>query len=471
MKIVLIQPKAFKYAPAHVYEPLNLGYLAAYLREKSYSDIAVRTAAFERDEKIVREAVTADVVGITATSPMATHGQELARSIKVVNPKATIVFGGSHPSVVPESMLYNKNIDFVVRGEGELTFHELLQALEKASPIEEIPGLSHRRNETIIHNSNRPLVKNLDVFPFVARDLIKQEQFIARSFGNFAKRSAWVLSSRGCPFSCTYCASHGIWTRSWRARSPENILNEITSLVNNYHVQHINFADDTFTVDKERCLNFCQLLRAAQLGITWACNVHANTASEELFKQMKEAGCVEIWIGVESGSSTILRELKKGSTITKIKHAFETSHKVGLRRHAYLMIGAPSESHKTIKETEKLVEEIQPDIAAVTIFTPYPGCEIYQDAKKQGYVSDNMDWSVVDLHSTVSMPTKHLSAQEVASEHKRLSAEFEKYSRKMKLGLHALTKLSFYKIRTSSWKEYPSLALKFWRRLKEHFHY
>lgn len=467
MKIVLVQPKAFKHAPAHVYEPLNLGYLAAYLREKGYPDVTVSIAAFEKDERIVNKAARAAVVGITATSPMITHGQQLAHLIKAANPKVTIVFGGSHPSAVPESVLENKDIDFVIRGEGELTLHELVQALEQASSTTNILGLSCRYNNTIIHNSNRPLVKNVDKFPFVARDLIRQEQFIARSFGNFAKRSAWVLSSRGCPFECTYCASNAIWTRRWRPRSPENIIQEIRQLVDIYRVEHINFADDTFTVDKERCLKFCRLLLENKLGLTWGCNVHANTADEELFREMKRAGCIEIWIGVESGSPAILKELKKNTTVSKIREAFRAAHAAGLRRHAYLMLGTASESYGTIEETENLVEGIRPDMAAITVFTPYPGCEAYDEAKKKGYVSDGMDWSAVDLHTTVTMPTKYLSKEEIASEHQRLSKKFKRYERRTPLTLQDFSRLAFYKLRTTPWKDYPRLLKRLPQRLRD----
>lgn len=468
MKIVLIQPKAYKHKPAHVYEPLNLGYLASYLRVHGYDDINVRVAALEAETEIIADASRADIIGITATSPMMTHGRMLAQQIKEVNPSALVVFGGTHPSAVPASTLADKNIDVVVRGEGEITILELVRAVEDRAPLEGIVGLSYRQDGIIVHNQDRDLIRNIDQLPFPARDLILQEKFIERFAEGSGKRHAWVLSSRGCPFHCTFCASHQVWTRSWRFRSPENVVEEIKDLVRKYRLKHINFADDTFTVNRKRCLQFSELLKQEYMNISWACNVHVNTVDREMLKAMKMAGCVEIWIGVESGSSLILQELGKQSSLERIRDVFRWSKEVGLKRHAYLMIGASSESHQTIHETESLVAEIRPDYAAITILTPYPGCPLYEQAKRAGHVDDNQDWSIVDLHFSVTMPTKYMTKQQLSEEHRRLSERFQKYQRKPRLDWLKLFLLVLHKLRTASFQEYPTLIFNFWRYLKTH---
>lgn len=465
MRIVLIQPKAYKHNPAHVHEPLNLGYLASYLRVHGYDDISVRVAALESEKDIIADASLADIVGITTTSPMMTHGLALSRQIKNINPQGTIVFGGNHPSAVPSSTLENKEVDVVVRGEGEATFVELVKAIENSSSLIEVAGISFKQDGKIVHNPDREFIKDIDSLPFPARDLMLQERFTDRWVNATGIRSAWIISSRGCPFDCTYCASKQVWKRVWRARSPENIFQEVQEITKKYKLQHVNFADDTFTVDRMRCLELCDLFQRKKSKITWACNAHVNTVDKELLREMKRAGCVEIWMGMESGSPLILKELKKGISPEQTSDAFKWSKEVGLKRHAYLMIGAPSESHETILETEKLIEEIRPDYAILTILTPYPGCALYDEAKRVGYVSDNQDWSVVDLHCTVTLPTKYLTKEQLLDEHRRFSGLLQKYKHKPKLNLTQLLTLILSKLRTSPPWEYPALVVKFTRYL------
>lgn len=456
MKIQLVQPKAYRHNPLHVYEPLGLGYIAAYLRTKGYSDVDIATVAFQTDEQIISRSKTADVIGFTATSPMMTHGRQLARQIRKVNPSSVIVFGGAHPSVAPASTLEDDSIDFVVRGEGEITFAELVKTLETGEDPKEIDGVSFRiGNGALYHTKAREQIGNLDSIPFPARDLMKQKNFSEKSYAAYKKSSAWVLSSRGCPFKCTYCASNAIWTRTWRPRSAKNILSEAEDLSRNHGIEHINFADDTFTVNRQRCLEFCDLLMSSQLDITWACNVHAKTVDRELLGIMKQSGCVEIWVGVESGSQKILDELHKGVYLSQIKDVFRNSRDIGIRRHAYLMIGSPSESQETVKATKELVRELDPDYAAVTIFTPYPGSDIYNEAKTRGYVSDNMDWSVVDLHHDAVMPTEYMSQKQLLEEHKNFENILARYQRITELSPRELLRLVIDKLRRTPVGELP----------------
>ena len=430
MKITLIQPRV-GHNPSYIHEPLNLGYIATYFIEKGYKDVSIHIGAFETDKEIISDVSEATIVGFTATSPMMKHAEELVGKIKENNPDTIIVFGGSHPSVLPENTLKNKNIDVVVRGEGEITMLEIVQAVEKGASFKGITGVSYKNKGDIIHKPDRELIKDIDTIPFPNRKLIKQEKFLEIGYKKYGDRGAWVFSSRGCPYHCTYCASWRIWTRKWRARSPENIIKEIHELVDTYNVDRINFADDTFTISRKRVAEFCNLLKKENLQISWGCNVRVDNVDKELFKIMKSAGCTEVWIGAESGSPIILKDIKKGITLTQIKNAFKWSKEAGLKRRAYLMIGSPKESKETIIQTEKLVHEINPDTLEFSILTPYPGCENYEMAKKEGYVSDDRDWSKIDLFSSnnVLIDTQYLSKEEVRKEHERLSEKYKEYQR------------------------------------------
>ncbi|MBI2857546.1 MAG: radical SAM protein [Chloroflexi bacterium] len=428
MKITLVQPR-LRNNPYYVHEPLNLGYLASYLIERGYKDIQIRIAAFEADETILAAAQGSNIVAFTATSPMMSHARELAARVKQACPGAFIVFGGVHATVLPESSLRDPSIDAVARGEGEETFFQLVRAIDRGESFAPVGGLSYKDAEgKIRHNPDRSLVQDVDTIPFPARGLMSQSTFLDMGEKKYGDRGAWVFSSRGCPFRCTYCASHQAWTRAWRARTPQNIIGEIDQLIHGFGANRINFADDTFSVSRSRLLAFCGMLREKGWPITWGCNVRVDTVNRDLLEEMRRSGCTDVWMGVESGSPTILREIQKGITVEQIRNVFRWAREAGLRRRAYLMLGSPSESMETIRETEQLVEDIQPDFLAFSILTPYPGCDDYDRAKKQGYVGEDTDWSGVDLfHGDAAlMDTKHLSREDLKREHRRLTEKFKK---------------------------------------------
>lgn len=428
MKITLIQPRAGKYNPSYIHEPLNLGYLASYLKKNGFPEIGIAVSAFwEDDETILDLCIGADVVGFTATSPMMGHALPLARKIKECNRETITVFGGAHPTIEALETLQYPVVDYVIRGEGEQTLLELIAALDNNSPTDTIPGLSFKDDDgKIIHNAERNLIEDLDTLPFPDRNLFDQARFLEVGYNRYGDRGAWVLSSRGCPFHCTYCASHKVWTRRWRARSAKNIIQEITSLKREYGVDRINFADDTFTISKERIREFCSGMIADKIEIAWACNARVDTVDRELFALMKRAGCAEVWMGVESGSPKILKEIKKDITPKQIREAFEGAKAAGLKRRGYFMIGSESESLATIKETEALIDAIEPDSLAFSILTPYPGCEEFKRWKMRGG-NTTIEWSETDLLETeaVMMETRFLNKDDLKAEHQRLK---EKYS-------------------------------------------
>ncbi|MFC2156950.1 B12-binding domain-containing radical SAM protein [Acidobacteriota bacterium] len=458
MRVVLIQPKAYRHAPDWVYEPMNLGYLGSYLISHGHKNVKVKIGAWDTEKNIIKEASKADVVGITATSPMFIHGLHLAQQIKRTGRDPLIVFGGTHATCLPESTLKNPAIDLVVRGEGEATFLEIVKTVQESGDFSSVLGISLRRDGGIQHNPHRPLIEDLDSIPPPSRKLTRLNKFSEIYRMSLGKRTANMLSSRGCPFQCTYCASHSVWTRKCRMRSPENILDEIADLIKYYKIGRINFHDDTFTIDKNRVIEFCDRVIKSGLKFQWGCNVHVNTVDRELLQKMQEAGCDEIWIGVESGSPEILKAIKKNSNISKIKEVFADARELSIRRHAYLMVGVSEENRETIQATRQLVEDIQPDIAAVTIFTPYPGCEAYEEAKKSGYVKDDMDWSNVDLHHTVSMPTSYLTKDELTEEFQKLSKEYSHFKRQAPK--RSLSDKIRFKLKTASLRDYPGLIVK-----------
>ncbi|MFQ5888407.1 MAG: B12-binding domain-containing radical SAM protein, partial [Candidatus Hydrothermarchaeales archaeon] len=365
MKIALIQPKTF-----HTWEALNIGYLATYLRVHGYNNLSFYSGFFDRDEEIIKGCKDADIVGFSCTSPQMKHALHLAKAIK--NGKNYIVFGGVHPSALPEDTVEKEWVDAVVVGEGERAFLEIV-------------GGNHER---IIRSS---YIGNLDDVPFPDRGLIKQERNIQQGYRDNGIRIASILSSRGCPFRCTFCASHSVWSRRVRYRSADNILDEFEQVVKDLGIEFIKFSDDTFTLKKGLVREFCEKKIKRNISTPWGCNIKADTVDEDLLRLMKRANCREVWIGVESGSPKILKEMKKGIELDKVRWVFKVTAELDFFRRAYMLLGMPEESLKDIRLSEQIVDEIRPDAVGFTILAPYPGTSYYDPR-----LHKNVDWAEVD---------------------------------------------------------------------------
>lgn len=440
-----------------------MGYLASYLRRKNYKDISIYSSIFDSDRKIIKEASAVDIVGITAVSPMIFHAEFLANKIKKNNPKVTIVLGGIHASALPEESLDNKSIDFVVRGEGEVTFYELLEAIQCRKDVEDVAGISFRKNGGVYYTRNRALIPELDAIPYPARDLFNQDGYLRRYSRIWGVRSATVLSSRGCPFECSFCAAHCIWTRMWRVRSPENIIGEVEELISRYKIEEINFTDATFTIDRKRVLDFCNLLRKENFNISWQCNAHPATINREMLESMKAAGCKMISLGVESGSPKILKEMKKGVSIEKVEEVFRIAREVGIKTFAFFMIGYPSDDFETIKETERLISEIKPDYTGFTILIPFPGSELYQVAKEADCL--DFDWARVD-YDKATIPTKSLSLEDLNKEYRRLTKKTAYLWKNRRLSIWYIIIKGITELKCTSFSEFGFLVFKIWRYCK-----
>jgi len=394
MKIVFIQPKTF-----HTWEALNIGYLASYLKRHGYNDIRFYSGFFDSNEEIINACKDADIVGFSCTSPQMKHALVLARAIK--NKKNYIVFGGVHPSALPEDCLETGAVDAVVAGEGEDSFLEIVKG----------------NREKIVSG---PYIENLDELPFPDRAVIKQERNIKQAYDDNGIRIASIFSSRGCPFRCAFCASNSVWSRKTRYRSAENILEEFEKVVKDLRVDFVKFSDDTFTVNKRLVSDFCELKLKRDIKTPWGCNVRADNISEGLLRLMHKAGCSQMWVGAESGSAPVLKDMQKGITIESIKRIFKVSKDIGFYRRVYMLLGMPNESLEDIKKSEQLVDEIEPDAVGFTILAPYPGSLFYdRDVHK------NVDWSYVDEYENRITSTKYLSNDELHFQQERLVNKYK----------------------------------------------
>ena len=405
MKIVLVQPNVgFK---GHTWEALGIGYVIAYLR-KHYAgnlDIQFLSGFYDEDSQIIDACKDADIIGFGCTSPQYKHGLDLAKQVKTESNR--IVFGGIHPAALPDLLLREDCIDALVVGEGEMAMLQLVEDVGKGVDMS-------KRIYSVDY------VENLDDLPFPDRKTIKNERNIQQAFQDEGVRITSVLSSRGCPFRCSFCCSHVLWQRKTRFRSPSNIMDEIEQLITEWDIQFLKLADDTFTIDKSRVIEFCKLKIRRGVEIPYGANAHVNTIDGELLGYLAESGCQELWYGIESGSPRILKEMHKNTDVNKIKTVFKLTREYGIKTRAYFLLGMPGETLEDIEMTERLCDEIHPDIVGFTLLSPFPINEYFEYETMAEW-----DWSLFDEYSNNWVHTQTLTNQELKDIQQRLVAKYQ----------------------------------------------
>jgi radical SAM superfamily enzyme YgiQ (UPF0313 family) len=297
-------------------------------------------------------------------------------------------------------------VDAVVIGEGEQAMLKLVQDLAVGKAIKKGTYTSE-------------YIADLDEMPFPDRKTIKNERNIDQAFRDGGERITSVLSSRGCPFQCTFCSSHTLWGHHARFRSAANIIKEVEELVRDWNIQFLKFSDDTFTAGKKNVMEFCRLKNEKGIKLQFGANAHVNTIDDELLKTLAESGCRELWYGVESGSPKILKQMHKATDTDRIKRIFKLTMEHGIKTRAYFLLGMPEETLEDIKLTEKLCDELQPDAVGFTLLAPFPCNEYYDPVMMKDW-----DWSVFDEYSNNWVRTATLSNQELKDIQQRLVAKY-----------------------------------------------
>lgn len=351
MRILFIHPR-FPYRGKDLF-PVGLGYLAA-----AVEDIANITVIDENVEDFSIEKIkkiNPDIVGITATTPSFPRAMEIAAALRDMGPK--IVMGGVHATFVPEEPL-SGGADIVVRGEGEATFREIVEG----KPLADIDGISFKKDNKIIHNSDRPPETDLDSIPFPAHKYFPIDEYGIMS----------IATSRGCPYSCSYCSATRFWGKRVRYRSPENVLAEL-QVIKELGFDLVKFTDSTFTIDKPRALEICDLIKYEGLELNWSCETRADALNDELLEALADSGCSLVCIGVDSACDDVLDRNQRRVDAGTTKKAFEKIKKHGMDTRAYITFGLPGETEKSVKETIKFLEETLPDQILLSLATAYPG--------------------------------------------------------------------------------------------------
>ncbi len=364
------------------YQPLGLGYLAAVLEKEG---IAVKmldlvNTPFENVEGMIKKEKP-DIVGISCNLTNLRWGSfRLAQIVKRVDPNIKVVMGGVHATAMYQQVLTNFPVDVIVRFEGELTFLELVKALESGSDLKAVKGIAFKSEEGIITTEDRPHIENLDSLPFPAYRFFK---FIM--YGNL-KVSA-IESSRGCPYNCQYCSNRKYWGRL-RQRSVKNVVDEMEMLYSEYGVRYFSFFDNVFTANKERVIEICKEIIRRNLDVSWECSTKVELVSPDMLQWMKKANCLRIGYGVESGSPSVLSAINKKQTRPQILQAFKMTPEAGIQAILYLLIGNPNETEHTINETIEIVRILKPDVMWTDLTLILPGTDLYEMCKRRGFIDD-----------------------------------------------------------------------------------
>ena len=406
MKVTLIQPRYF-----NIWEALGLAYIGAYAKKKFPGKLKIDffQGYFDDDRTIIDHAKHSDIVAFSCTSPVFRHAVRLANSIKTENPRVRTVFGGVHPSAVPNDCLEEEAVDQVVVGEGEKGFLEILNG----------------ETSTIVRGKGFGELS--EIFP--DRELIRNSRAVDLCEQLIGNRITSFQSTRVCPFSCAFCAERlttGVFnkkTNPVRVRDPKHVIDEIRWAAHKYSLDYFKFVDATWNTSTEKVLAFCEEKIRQNFDLAWEANVHGAFASKEMLRAMKAAGCTQINVGCESGSQRILNDMRKGLVVEKIKQVFQWGREIGMERRGFFLIGMPNETVEDIVLTEKLVDEIRPDIFGVTILCPYPGTDFYDRKTMKNY-----DWTFADEYSNPYWETKQFTNAELKQQQEYLT---DKYSSKL----------------------------------------
>jgi anaerobic magnesium-protoporphyrin IX monomethyl ester cyclase len=387
MKITLVNPPYPPSAHAHPpFIPLGLAYLGAVAEKEGHQvtviDCQAEKLSYDNFRSRISQ-VPSDIVGVTSTTLLYNSAKDILTIAKQIHPDAITMIGGSHVSFWDENALNEcPEIDVIVRREGEITFIELIKAIDAKKSFTGILGITFRSKDgKIVRNADRPFFEDLDSLPFPAFHLLPLD-----AFHRMGKTIFPLTTSRGCVQWCDFCSTVRMFGRRYSTRSPKKVVDEMEMLYNKYGESQFTFYDDAFTVNRDHVLKMCEDIKARKLNISWDCETRVDMVDQELLEKMHNAGCITVWYGVESGSEKILGAMNKKIKLDETRQAFKVTQKTGLMTIASSVIGFPGETEETAWETINFINSLNPDDIGCYIATPYPGTPMYEQVIKNGWL-------------------------------------------------------------------------------------
>jgi len=391
MKVLLVYPNITDY-PIDI--STGLASISSFLKKNNQNvsllDLTFNKS-FSRIKKFIKD-FNPDIIGIPIASNDYDFTVKTACFIKKIT-NAPIVCGSYYATIYPENVLSEECFDIAVIGEGEQTFLEVIYAMENNKSLSGINGIYYKNGNKIFKNPLRSYAKNINDFPFPDKEIFNYGKYL-----NYNRGLATFISSLGCPYECSYCINHIFInkfgkTNYIRYKSVDYLINEIKSVIKNHRVREIEFYDETFTFKKNRVKEFCSVYKK-EIGLSFYINARVDTIDEEILFYLKDAGCVRLSMGIETGDSYVRNNiLKRNQSDEKIIEAFKLVKKTGLLSHSYNMIGIPYETKESITKTIEINKICKPDFLAVSIFNAYPGTEIYEICKNNGWLKNEKGMS------------------------------------------------------------------------------
>jgi len=463
-KVLLINPPLTGDLSAGIYTtktPLGLAYIAGYLEKYDYPVIILDCMAYYdqivklkngtfrvglSEEKIVKKIkeFNPDIVGLSCSFTVYEKNSLRIAELVKKNSNALVVVGGAHSSANPTSVLKDKNVDMVARGEGEVIFLEIVKNFKNKNKLNSTAGTIIRDKKGDI-KTNKPAkqIEKIDDIPFPARHLLPMKKYLnhpQNSIANMRGPTTEIVTSRGCPFRCIFCSIHTVWGRKWRARSANNVVDELEHLYKKYGIREFRFFDDNITWNKKRMIEICDEIIKRKLDIRWDTpnGVAIATLNEEVLRKMKKAGYYRIVMGIESGSKETLRYMKKPVSLKHAKKIIKLCNKIGIWTWSTFVIGFPEETLEEIEKTINFAKKSGLNFATFYVAQPYAGTDMYEIYNELGLLGGGIK-SGSSVTST-QYHTKYFSAKELNELQKRAYSEFIQYRM-----ISYLNPIKFYK--------------------------
>lgn len=429
--------------------PLGIAYIAAAI--KNDYDVKILDASvegFHKEIVINRDFIkyglfiqdigkeienfSPDIVGISCLySSQYPETIEICKLVKEIDEEIITITGGTHPTFLAKQCMENQALDFILLSESEYTFRELLKKIENGEELGNIDGLAFREHGSIRVNPKTKYIEHIDELPFPARELLPMDKYhqvnIPHSNVSKSKMNTPVVTSRGCSASCIFCSSTRFWGNRYRARSAQNVIDELEHLVKNYRIREIQFQDDNFTADRERAKQIFQGIIDQGLDIIWNApnGIALWTLDDEILELMKKSGCYELILGIESGDQEVLNKIiKKPLNLKKVETLVKTMKRLKIRTGAFFVLGLPGETKAQMRNTINFAKKLRLQFAEFFVATPHPGTELYKICQEKGYLKNGFNFTNIE-YLNPSITTPEFSAEEVR---KLVSRQFILYN-------------------------------------------
>lgn len=360
--------------------PIGIGCLAAAAQKEGIKtwliDEQVEDGVLDLITQYIKEMEQPYIFGFSVLTAAVKSAIILSEKLKELYPDSVIVFGGIHPTALPEEILSFPHVDFVIRGEGEQTLIDFYKCIKQRKDVTHIDGLSYRKNNKIVHNLLPDVIEDLDSYPPFPYHFFKSKKYDL----------GFILSSRGCPYRCIFCSNRITTLRKYRYRSAEFIMDEIDMLYHKYNIRHIFFIDDNFLVSKQRIYTLIEKIkeRGFDKKMSFGFQSRGDNVDYEILKALFDTGFKRVFFGLETASEEIMKTIKKGETVAQCIAAVRMAKKIGFHVSATFIYGLPGDSFENRMNCIRLTDDLKLDMVRYNNATPYPGTELYEIARKEG---------------------------------------------------------------------------------------